>query len=154
MVETGTGDATILVRPFEPRDQHAARALILAGLGEHFGSIDETLNPDLNDIAASYANALFVVAWVDGAIAGTGALTPRPDGVAIVSRMSTSAVYRRKGVARTILTHLVEHARIRRCTRVVLGTNAGWEDAIAFYLALGFSEMRRTPTGVLFELPL
>jgi GNAT superfamily N-acetyltransferase len=142
------------VRPFETADQQSARAVILEGLGEHFGSIDETLNPDLNDIAASYASAVFLVACEGDSIAGTGALTPRDDGVGIVSRMSTAAAHRRKGVARAVLTHLVEHARERGCTRVVLGTNAGWEDAIAFYRAFGFSEMRRTPTGVLFELLL
>ena len=147
-------DANILVRPFEAADQQAARRLVLEGLGEHFGSIDETLNPDLNDIAVSYANALFLVACDGDAIAGTGALTPQADGAGIVSRMSTAAAYRRKGVARAVLTRLVEHARERGCSRVVLGTNAAWEDAIAFYRAFGFSEMRRTPTGVLFEFLL
>jgi hypothetical protein len=44
-----------LVRPFRPADQVAARALIEEGLGEHFGFIDRDANPDLDDIAASYA---------------------------------------------------------------------------------------------------
>ena len=154
LAEMKASDANILVRPFEVADQKAARTLILEGLGEHFGAIDETLNPDLGDIATSYASALFLVACDRDAIVGTGALTPQADGVAIISRMSTALAYRRKGVARAVLSRLVEHARERRCTRVVLGTNAGWEDAIAFYRAFGFSEMRRTPTGVLFELVL
>ncbi len=144
----------ITVRPFEPRDQAAARALILEGLREHFGFIDETLNPDLHDIAASYESGLFVVACDGDAIAGTGAVTPQPDGTAIVTRMSTAGQHRRRGVARAVLTHLIEHARERGCTRVVVGTNAGWHDAIACYQAFGFSEMRRTPTGVLFEMSL
>ena len=42
----------IVVRRFAPADQDAARRLILEGLGAHFGSIDESLNPDLDDIAA------------------------------------------------------------------------------------------------------
>jgi GNAT superfamily N-acetyltransferase len=147
-------DLDIVVRPFEARDQRAARAVILAGLGEHFGAIDETLNPDLNDIAASYGGAAFLVACDGDEIVGTGALTPRPDGVAIVSRMSTAAAHRRRGVAREVLSRLVDAARERGCTRVVLGTNIDWEDAIAFYRAFGFEEMRRTPTGVLFELVL
>lgn len=33
-------------RSFEPCDQDAARHLILAGLGEHVGWIDETRNPE------------------------------------------------------------------------------------------------------------
>jgi putative acetyltransferase len=142
----------IVVRPFAAPDQQAARALVLEGLGEHFGAIDETLNPDLNDIAASYATGVFLVACDGDRVVGTGALTPQADGVAIVSRMSTAAAHRRRGVARAVLARLVELARERGCGRVVLGTNADWADAIAFYRAFGFEEMRRTPTGVLFEL--
>ena len=144
----------ILVRAFAPAGQRAARAVVLGGLGEHFGAIDETLNPDLNDIAASYAAGVFLVACDGDVIVGTGALTPRADGVAIVSRMSTAAAHRRRGVARAVLSRLVDVARERGCTRVVLGTNVGWDDAIAFYRAFGFEEMRRTPTGVLFEMVL
>jgi len=142
------------VRLFEPRDQSAARTLILEGLGEHFGVIDETLNPDLADISTTYANGVFLVACDGDTIVGTGALTPQADGSAIVSRMSTAAAHRRRGVARAVLTRLAELARERGCPRLVLGTNADWQDAIAFYLAFGFSEMRRTPTGVLFELAI
>jgi ribosomal protein S18 acetylase RimI-like enzyme len=57
-------------------------------------------------------------------------------------------------VARAVLSRLVEMARERGCTRVVLGTNIDWAGAIAFYRAFGLEEMRRTPTGVLFELVL
>src|SRR5262249_6135936 len=54
----------LIMRPFAPEDQQAAQALILAGLGEHFGWIDERRNPDLVDIAASYAppDSTFLVA--------------------------------------------------------------------------------------------
>ena len=133
---------TIEVRAFDRRDQGDARALILAGLGEHFGFIDETLNPDLNDIASG----LFFVARDGDGIVGTGALTPQADGSAIVSRMSTAASHRRRGVARAVLTALAVAARERGSIRLVLGTNADWQDAIAFYTAFGFSEMRRTPS--------
>lgn len=145
---------SILIREFEPRDQGAARALILEGFRERFGEIDEALNPDLRDIAASYASGLFVVACDGDAIAGTGALTPQPDGTAIITRMSTAAEHRRSGVGRAVLAHLTTHAASLGCTRVVLGTNIEWADAMAFYKACGFAEMRRTPTGVLFEMAL
>jgi len=53
-----------LIRPFRPADQEAARRLILQGLAEHFGAVDETLNPDIDDIMASYVDRghLFLVA--------------------------------------------------------------------------------------------
>lgn len=47
-------DTELHIRPFTIHDQAAARTLILNGLGEHFGLIDETFTPDLNDITASY----------------------------------------------------------------------------------------------------
>lgn len=42
----------ISIKPFESEDQEAVQSLILAGLAEHWGEIDPTLNPDLNDISA------------------------------------------------------------------------------------------------------
>jgi deferrochelatase/peroxidase EfeB len=42
------------VRDFKRQDQENARLLILAGLGEHFGFVDETINPDIEDIEKNY----------------------------------------------------------------------------------------------------
>ena len=53
-----------------------------------------------------------------------------------------------------MLGHLTARASALSCSRIVLGTNVEWTDAIAFYKACGFAEMRRTPTGVLFEKAL
>jgi hypothetical protein len=66
----------ITIRPFEARDQQAARQLILSGLGEHFGYIDESLNPDLDEIMANYVTAghVFIVAHSGEQLLGTGAL--------------------------------------------------------------------------------
>jgi hypothetical protein len=62
------------LRPFERGDQEAARQLILTGLGEHFGWIDESCNPDLDDILVNFTRPghLFVVAEEDGELVGTG----------------------------------------------------------------------------------
>ena len=37
----------ISIKSFEGEDQEAVQGLILAGLAEHWGAIDPTLNPDL-----------------------------------------------------------------------------------------------------------
>ena len=60
------------IRPFQPSDQAIAKQLILEGLAEHWGTLDPTLNPDLNDIAQSYTEGNFIVALLDGHIIGTG----------------------------------------------------------------------------------
>jgi GNAT superfamily N-acetyltransferase len=133
----------LVVRHFHQSDQNAARALILAGLGEHFAFIDDALNPDLDDITSAYREGVFLVAERDGTIAGTGALMFEGAGVARVSRMFTAADFRRGGIATAILSGLIEEARRAACTKVVLSTNDDWYDALAFYRAFGFEETAR-----------
>jgi GNAT superfamily N-acetyltransferase len=144
----------ITVRAFAPADQTVARALILEGLAAHFGFLDETMNRDLDDIAATFAGDAFFVATIDGAIAGTGGFHQQPDGTAQIVRMSTAATHRRRGVGRALAAGLIDEARARGCRRVTLATNADWDDAVAFYGACGFEEVVRTETGVVFAMKL
>jgi hypothetical protein len=65
---------SIVIKPFQPEDQEEVKQLVLAGLVEHWGSLDPTRNPDLNDIAQTYAQDIFLVAWEGDKIIGTGAL--------------------------------------------------------------------------------
>ena len=145
--------ASIEIRPFRAEDQQAARQLILEGLGEHFGTINEELNPDLDDISASYAGDLFVVAEQTGVIVGCGALIYEGDGIARVQRMSVLRTLRRRGIARAILERLVTEARRRPCWRVVIETGF-WEDSVGFYTGSGFSETSRDPWGPNMALDL
>ena len=46
----------------ERTNEDAVRSLILDGLQEHWGSVDPTLNPDLDDLAATYAAGRVLVA--------------------------------------------------------------------------------------------
>jgi hypothetical protein len=43
-------EGELFIRSFEAGDQEQARWLILEGLSEPFGSIDETCNQDVDDI--------------------------------------------------------------------------------------------------------
>ena len=146
--------ATIVIRPFEPRDQDAARSVILAGFLERFGSIDATLNSDLRDITASYDRGCFIVAECGGQLVATGAAMPESAGIARISRMSTLARYRRRGIATAVLRRLVEHARGGGAMHIVLDTNADWSDAIACYVAFGFVIASRQRGGVQLALDL
>lgn len=131
-----TGDLTL--RPFEAADQTTAQALILAGLGERWGWIDPTLNPDLCDIAASYADGHFLVAHHEGVLVATGALLPEGDGVLRVVRMSVRRDLRGQGIGRRLLDALLVHARTQGCQTVVLETTSTWSDAVRFYTRYGF----------------
>ena len=50
------------IRNFEHADQEVVRWLIIEGLGEHWGSIDLSLNQDLNDMQASFGHGRILVA--------------------------------------------------------------------------------------------
>lgn len=58
---------SVTIRQFQPIDQEEARRIVLEGLGEHFGVIDESLNPDLDDIQESFIVAgdeFYVPPWL------------------------------------------------------------------------------------------
>jgi GNAT superfamily N-acetyltransferase len=153
MEMTPTG---LLIRPFEPRDQAAARRLILHGLGEHFGYIDETLNRDLDDIASSYLalGHLVVVATGGGVLVGTGALVGEGERVGRLVRMSVRRSSRRQGVGRALVHRLVAEARQRAYVRLLVETNASWDDAVGLYRSCGFVEHTRTEGLVELALDL
>ena len=129
----------IVVRPFARQDQAAARQLILNGCGEHWGYIDESLNPDLDEIAASYADGAFLCAWQGSELVGTGAYLPENAGTARIVRMSTERTRRRCGIGTMVLAALLELARSQGYHRAVVETTADWADAVAFYQQRGFA---------------
>lgn len=144
------------IRPFTPQDQIAARTLILEGMREHFGMIDETLNPDLNDITGSYllAGHLFLLAEYAGSIIGTGALLINPDATGQMVRISTTNRYRRQGIARALCTQLIAQARQHNLTGLIVETNSDWTQAIKLYQSMGFVEYLSTPEQVYLSFNL
>jgi GNAT superfamily N-acetyltransferase len=127
------------VRDFRAGDQDKVKTLVLAGLEEHWGALDETLNADLEDIAASYSGGRTLVVEVDGSVIGTGTVVLRQEGVAEIVRMSVRRDFRRKGVGRLITSELLKVVSEWGVMRVVLETSAHWEDVVAFYSSCGFS---------------
>ena len=148
--------AKLFIRPFEVGDQEQARLLILEGFGERFGYIDETLNPDLDDILHNYIRPGhdFLVAYIGQLLVGTGALILHNEGISEMVRISTRKDYRRRGIGQSIITTLVNTARERGRRRIIVKTNADWYDAIHLYKRLGFVEYSRTGDGVKLELLL
>lgn len=130
---------TARVKRFRREDQAAVRGVIIAGLAEHWGVVDPELNPDLGDIATTYADGVVLVGWWADEIVGTGILIPREGNVHEVLRMSVAAAHRRRGVATRLLAELVAAAERLGAGRVVLETTASWHEAVAFYTAFGFT---------------
>ena len=144
----------ITILPFQPEDQSEVKKLILAGLKEHWGVLDPTKNPDLNDIGLTYAEAIFLVARQNDKIIGTGALVPKPDGTAEIVRMSVAANLRRKGIGRKILQKLSEQAKRNGYKRLVLETTETWTEVIEFYQRFGFQITHHCDGDVYFSLEL
>ena len=146
----------IIYRQFEVRDQDAARQLILNGLGEHFGFIDETRNPDLDNIQENYIarGATFLIAQLNECIVGTGALLEQGPTLGQIVRMSVDRAYRRHGIGRTLMHHLLEVAYQCKYVQVQLETNNDWYDVIDFYKSLGFVMDEWTPHNVYMSIQL
>ena len=142
------------LRPFRPNDQCAVKALILAGLKEHWGTLDPSLNPDLDDIATTYADATFLLACQGSRIVGTGVLKPRDTDAGEIVRMSVAADCRRRGIGRRILDALIADARDRGYARIILETTQTWAGAIAFYQNAGFEITHHQDGDVYFVMEL
>ncbi|RMG92423.1 MAG: GNAT family N-acetyltransferase [Chloroflexi bacterium] len=146
---------TPVITPFHPSFQTAVRQLILTGLAERWGYLDQTKNPDLNNIAHFYADGVFLTAWINGELVGTGAWLPRAndtnDTVEVV-RMSVAKPWRRKGIGRRILQALCEQAWQQGYRRIILETTKTWYDARQFYETFGFCLMYEDAKDAYFVL--
>jgi ribosomal protein S18 acetylase RimI-like enzyme len=142
------------IRPFTPPDQTATRQLILQGLGSHFGFIDETMNPDLDDIWQHYIvpGNIFVVAEMDSQIVGSGALIEEKEGVGRLVRMSVNPHHQRRGIGRTLVQHLIQKANEQGYQHLLVETNHDWYDAIGLYQSCGFCEYNRDEESIHFQL--
>ncbi|HEU5441630.1 MAG TPA: GNAT family N-acetyltransferase [Ktedonobacterales bacterium] len=144
----------VTIRPFNVGDQDAAKRLVNEGLGERFGLVDESFNPDLDDIAAHYSSPghTFVVAEQDDELIGTGCLVFAPKGTTgQMVRVSVRRDLRGQGVGHALVEHLLNVARAAGLRRVWMETNVGWESAIRLYKACGFREYDRVGRLVFLE---
>lgn len=144
------------IRRFSPSDQRETRSLILEGLGEHFGFIDETANPDLDDIQEFYVQAgnIFLVAERTGTIIGTGCLIQIGPETGKLVRMSTSRLCRRQGVGSTLLEALLGEARKMQMTEVTVATEPDWIDAVNFYRSHGFIPYGKDEVDIFLRLEI
>jgi ribosomal protein S18 acetylase RimI-like enzyme len=140
------------IRPFQAKDQHAAKRLILAGLVEHWGWLDESKNPDLDDIAASYRDGLFLVGLAEGRLVATGALKPAPENSVEIVRMSVATDCRRRGYGRDLLNALIRAAKEQGAAQVVCETTSTWTETIRFYEQYGFQRSHEKEGETFFVL--
>jgi putative acetyltransferase len=118
----------------------ASRALVLQHLAEmrasspeesvHAFDVEGLLRPDVT---------LWSV-WVEGTIAGCGALRDLHSGRGEIKSMHVAAPFRGRGVGRAILDHIVGEARARGMKTLWLetGSSPSFLPALALYERAGF----------------
>ena len=84
----------------------------------------------------------FWTAWENGELLGCGALKELDSTHAEIKSMRTSSKHLRKGVAKSIVSRLLEEAQKRRYSRISLetGSEAPFEPARKLYSSFGFIE--------------
>jgi len=131
----------VIVREFDRTDQPRVRRLILDGLAERWGAeFDESFNPDLDDIAATYVDdgATVVVIELGGDVVATGTLLPREGRAGQLVRISVDPARRRHGLGRQVVLELVGRARQSGMTELRIQADTPWHSAVALYRSCGF----------------
>ena len=83
----------------------------------------------------------FWTVWEDGELLGCGALKELDSRHAEIKSMRTASQHLRKGVARNLLSHIIEEARRRGYSRLSLetGSTEAFEPALKLYASFGFT---------------
>ncbi len=142
------------VEPVRREHQAAARALVLRGLADHWGELDPGRNPDLDDLAASFAEGCFLLAWDDDELVGTGGFRPLSGASVQIHRLSVAGSHRRRGIGSRLVDALLAEARARGVGHVVLETTETWHGVIAFWRRRGFRPVERRDGDLWFRLEL
>lgn len=91
---------------------------------------------------AATGRGLYLVAELDGQIAGSAQILDWPHGAEIAD-LAVAPAFRRRGIGRALVEALLEHARARDLSEVEIGVEADNQGALALYRQLGF-ELRRS----------
>lgn len=123
-------------RPWDDADATALRAAQRAEIDARYGPGSE---PGPAPTAADVA--LFLVAHVDGAPVGCGALRQLDEGSAEIKRMYVVPAMRGRGVSTAVLQALESHAAGRGWLTLKLETGPKQPEAIRFYQRSGYAQI-------------
>lgn len=148
--------ALLEIEPFTPAYQAEVKAFVLEGLAEHFGFLDTTLNPDLDNIMDHYTNQghVFLIGIMNREAVCCGALVPYDETTGRIVRMSVKKDYRRNGYASRMIEALEEEARHKGYSAIILKTLGHWADAVGFYTHKGYASARHEGESVVMTKAL
>ena len=125
--------------------QELVREYVVATAEEQGGDVEEILPyiPDWDDFAGRFLRrgGRFVVATVDGEIAGCVGVTRLGDELCEMNRLWVREPYRRFGLGRTLAEASMAEGRRLGFRRMILDVLASRTNAIALYESLGFTEV-------------
>ena len=143
--------STIQYRRLTEQDIDAFIALRIRQLREEGAKEELDLAPALRDYYRRHMADRTFVSWIalDGdRIVGTSGMSSVekppyfscPSGrIGLLSSMFTEPGYRRRGIAKTLLSHVVEEARAYRCGSVQITAS---DEGVLLYTAFGFEKNR------------
>lgn len=117
---------------------------VQALLEEHLAGMAELSPPEsvhaLDLSGLQMPDVTFWTAWEGDELLGCGALKELDGEHAEIKSMRTAALHLRRGVAKTMLAHIMTEARERNYSRLSLetGSMAGFEPARRLYAGFGF----------------
>lgn len=141
----------ITIKKFKKEYQDRCKEIILKGLEEHWGWLNKNLNTDLNDIASSYKQDIFLTAWIDDTLIATGAAKIQENGIAQIVRMSVLKQHRSKGIGQQLLNSLTCEVSKIGIKKIILETTTEWEKVVQFYLKNGFKKTNIKGKDTFFE---
>ena len=143
----------MIVRRFLDADADAVRELFIRAnrllapghMKDAFeGYIASSIIDEMGRVAAYYADkgGSFWVAEIDGALVGMFGLEPSAPEAMELRRMYVDPDFRRRGIARVMLQAAEDQCRAIGCRRLDLSTSEVQPDALAFYRASGYVQVR------------
>ena len=131
------------MRPFQPGDEAAFRALNQAWISKLFGTLEAgdraVLEDPVGQILRPGGHIFFALA--EGRPVGCCALRPIGRGGFEVAKMAVEEQHRGQGVGRQVLEHVIAHARALGARRLYLETNHSLGSAIHLYESVGFRHL-------------
>ena len=118
-------------------------------LDQYFGELERRFengftrakDPPAPDTQFLPPGGIFLLARIDGAVAGCGAMKRADDETGEIKRIWTAPGARGKGVARAIMDGLEDAARWTGYARVRLDSNRALPEAHALYRKLGYRDI-------------
>jgi putative acetyltransferase len=141
---TSDASGSTAERALQIREDDLSGPEITALLQEHLDDMHAITPPEsvhAMDIAALRGPGVtFWTAWEGGKLLGCGALKTLDGGTGEIKSMRTAVPHRGRGVARRLLSHIIEAARSRGYSELYLetGTMAEFAPARALYEQFGF----------------